>query len=66
MKLFVLLIGMVCIIEGLPYAASPEAMKKWLITLSETDPKTLRVMGIVIMGIGFAICFVVQKTALFS
>lgn len=66
MKLFVLLIGMVCIIEGLPYAASPEAMKKWLITLSETDPKTLRVMGVVIMLIGFAICFVVQKTAVFG
>lgn len=66
MKLFILLIGMVCIVEGLPYAASPEAMKKWLVTLSETDPQTLRTMGVVIMLFGFAICFVVQKTSLFA
>jgi len=66
MKLFVLLIGMVCIVEGLPYVASPEAMKKWLITLSETDPKTLRTMGLVIMTIGFGLCFVAQRTEIFG
>lgn len=64
MKLFLLLIGMILILEGLPYVASPESMQEWLKKLSEMEPKTLRNFGLVSMVIGFVICFVVQKTTL--
>ncbi|PIE63640.1 MAG: hypothetical protein CSA20_02810, partial [Deltaproteobacteria bacterium] len=30
MKLFLLLIGMVFVVEGLPYVVAPEAMRRWL------------------------------------
>ena len=66
MKLLILLIGMVLILEGMPYAAAPEAMKEWLFKLSELPPGQLRLLGLVAMGIGLFICVIVQKTTLFT
>ncbi len=66
MKLLVLLLGMVLIVEGLPYVAAPEVMQNWLKKLVELPPAQLRLMGLVAMGIGLAICYIVQKTALLS
>lgn len=66
MKLFILVIGMVLIIEGLPYAASPETMQNWLEKLTKINAVQLRIMGIVAMAIGFFLCYVVQKTNIFS
>ena len=65
MKLLILLLGLVFIIEGMPYVAAPEAMQNWLKKLSEMQPGQLRVAGLVAMGIGLLICFVVQKTSFF-
>jgi len=65
MKLFILLIGLILIFEGLPYAAAPEAMQEWLKKLSEMDPSELRGFGVGAMVIGLIICFIVQKTTLF-
>jgi len=66
MKLLTLLLGLVLIVEGLPYVAAPEVMQNWLKKLSEINPNQLRGMGLVAMLIGLAICFVVQKTSLFQ
>lgn len=66
MKLLLLLIGLVFILEGLPYAASPESMRKWLLKLAELSPKQLRVMGLTAMGLGLMITWLVQKTDLFN
>ena len=64
MKLLTLLLGLVLIVEGLPYVAAPEAMQNWLKKLSEIQPNQLRGMGLFAMLFGLAICFVVQKTSL--
>ncbi len=64
MKLLILLIGLILILEGLPYVAAPEGMRNWLKKLSEMDPGQLRSMGLVAMIIGLAICFVAQKTSI--
>ena len=66
MKLLTLLLGLVLIVEGLPYVAAPEAMQNWLKKLSEINPSQLRGIGLVAMLIGLAVCFVVQKTTLFQ
>ena len=66
MKLFLLLIGMVLILEGLPYAASPEMMQTWLEKLTKLPANHLRIMGFVAMAAGFFLCFIVQKTHLFN
>lgn len=66
MKLLVLLIGMVLILEGMPYVAAPEAMREWLQKLSQMPAAQLRSIGLIAMGIGLFICFIAQKTSLFS
>lgn len=66
MKLFVLLIGMVLILEGIPYVAAPEVMRDWLAKLSRMPAAQLRAVGLFAMGLGLLICFIVQKTAIFS
>ena len=65
MKLFLLVLGMVLILEGLPYAAAPEKMREWLLTLSEVAPATLRAIGIASLCSGLFICWLVQKSNLF-
>jgi uncharacterized protein len=66
MKLLTLLLGLVLIVEGLPYVAAPEAMQNWLKKLSEINPSQLRGMGLVAMLVGLVICFIVQKTSWFQ
>ncbi len=62
MKILVTLIGLVLVLEGLPYLAFPEAMQKWLKQLTKTPPRQLRVMGLLAVGIGLLICFITQRT----
>lgn len=66
MKLLTLLLGLVLIVEGLPYVAAPEVMQSWLKKLSEVQPNQLRIMGLIAMCIGLSICYIVQKTTLFT
>lgn len=65
MKLFILLIGMVLIFEGLPYVAAPESMRAWLRKLSETPADQLRIMGLVAMAVGLLLCWIIQGNPLF-
>lgn len=65
MKILFLLIGVILVLEGLPYAANPEVMQQWLKKLSEVSPQRLRVFGFLAILSGLFLCFLVQKTALF-
>jgi len=65
MKLLFTLVGLIFILEGLPYLTFPEAMQKWLRQLMEMRPKQLRMVGLLAVGIGLLICFVTQRTDLF-
>lgn len=62
MKLLVALIGLVLVLEGLPYVAAPEAMQKWLAQLSAMHPKQLRSMGLIAMIAGFVILLFAQRS----
>ncbi len=66
MKLLLLLVGMVLILEGLPYVAAPEAMQEWLKKLSVMPPQQLRRIGVIAMAIGGGICWVVQRSGIFN
>ncbi len=52
---------MILIVEGLPYAAAPEAMRQWLAKLSDLPAGQLRIIGIIAMVSGFLLCFAIQK-----
>ncbi|MDH4318680.1 MAG: DUF2065 domain-containing protein [Desulfobulbaceae bacterium] len=66
MKLLITLIGLVLVIEGIPYVASPQAMQRWLKQLSVIDPERLRIMGLIAMVIGLILCFIGQRSGLFD
>jgi len=52
MKFFLCVIGMVMIIEGLPYFAFPEKMKFWIKKITITPEGSLRRFGLVLMILG--------------
>ena len=52
MKFFLCVIGMVMIIEGLPYFAFPEKMKFWITKIALTPEGSLRRFGLVLMILG--------------
>jgi len=66
MELLITLVGLVFILEGLPYVASPEAMQRWLKQLLEMQPSQLRFMGLIAMGFGFLLCYLSLKTGIFQ
>jgi len=45
MKFFLCVLGMVLIVEGLPYFAFPEQIKTYLLKVSEIPDGTLRIFG---------------------
>jgi len=52
MKFFLCVIGMVMIVEGIPYFAFPEKMKFWIQKLVEMPEGALRRLGFVMMAMG--------------
>jgi uncharacterized protein len=65
MKILFLLVGMVLILEGIPYVASPESMRHWLRKISEMEAGHLRMLGLLSMGAGLMICWFVQRSGYF-
>ncbi|MDZ7642243.1 MAG: DUF2065 domain-containing protein [Desulfurivibrio sp.] len=66
MELLITLIGLILIVEGLPYAAFPESMQRWLEQIRQLDPELLRKFGLFCLGFGLFLCYLAQRTALFS
>ena len=66
MKLLFTLIGLVMILEGLPYVAAPESMQRWLRQILLMPPRQLRQIGGAAMVAGFLLCYLAQKTSLFN
>lgn len=62
MKFFITLIGLILVLEGLPYVAFPEAMQNWMRQLIQMKPRVLRIMGIVAMASGLLLCYITQRT----
>ena len=58
MRYFLSVIGMVMIIEGLPYFAFPDRMKPWLQKLLETPDGALRRLGLGLMVVGLVLVYV--------
>lgn len=53
MEFFLSVIGMVMVVEGLPYFAFPNRMKTWMRQLLEIPDATLRIMGLLLMLTGY-------------
>jgi uncharacterized protein YjeT (DUF2065 family) len=57
MKFFLCVVGMVMIVEGLPYFAFPEKMKIWVQKLVATPDSSLRRLGLVLMVLGLSLVY---------
>ena len=57
MKYFLSVMGMVLVVEGLPYFAFPDKIKSYLRKLIDIPDTTLRIMGAVAVGIGIILVY---------
>ncbi len=63
MEFFLCVIGMVMIIEGVPYFAFPEKMKVWIKQVIEMSDSSLRWFGFWIMLIGLFLIYLGKRLA---
>ena len=54
------ILGALLVLEGIPYAGFPRAVKRWALVIQEIDERTLRIMGLVIMATGIVLLFAVR------
>jgi len=54
-------LGLVLIIEGLPYFAFPEKFKKMMQRLPEIPDNALRLLGFISMGLGL-LCIYISRS----
>ena len=57
MNFFLCVLGMVMVVEGLPYFAFPEKMKFWVQKVLEMPDSTLRKFGFVLMLTGLGLVY---------
>jgi uncharacterized protein YjeT (DUF2065 family) len=62
MEYFLCVLGMVMVLEGLPYFGFPDKMKQFMKTVLEQDDATLRIMGSILMISGLFIIFLARKS----
>ena len=61
MEFIVCLLGMILIVEGLPYFTFPGKMKEWMSMIQEIPDPYLRAVGFVAMCIGLVIVYFSRK-----
>jgi uncharacterized protein YjeT (DUF2065 family) len=61
MEIFLSALGLVLILEGIPYFISPPRMKEFMSQIQEMDDGTLRKIGLLAMIIGLLIIYLVRK-----
>ncbi len=50
-------VGLICFVEGLPYLATPEAVKRWLQWLISVPETSLRLIGGGLMVVGLLLVY---------
>jgi uncharacterized protein YjeT (DUF2065 family) len=61
MKFFLCVIGMVMIVEGLPYFAFPDRMKEMIQVIAGQDSLKLRQFGFFLMLAGLGVVYVAME-----
>lgn len=61
MEFFLCVIGMVFVVEGLPYFGFPQTMKAMMQFMHEQNETSLRIMGASMIGLGLVILFLARR-----
>ena len=54
-------VGLICFIEGIPYLATPEQVKKWLQWVLTISDSSLRFLGGALMVVGLLLVYLGRK-----
>jgi uncharacterized protein YjeT (DUF2065 family) len=57
MKYFLCVMGMVFVVEGLPYLVFPDKIKSYLRKLTDIPDTTLRVIGSIVVVVGLLLVY---------
>jgi uncharacterized protein YjeT (DUF2065 family) len=60
MSFFLTVLGLVMILEGMPYFAFPERIKSWLAYISTLPAGRLRLVGFAAMAVGMGLVYLGQ------
>lgn len=58
MRLLFCLLGLVLIVEGIPYLAFPDKMKRWLGQIQQIPDNQLRIVGFIAMCCGLLLTYI--------
>jgi len=61
MEYFLAVLGMVLVIEGMPYFGFPDKMKAFMRYVQEQDDTTLRIVGGITIAIGVLIVYLARE-----
>ncbi|MBF0131651.1 MAG: DUF2065 domain-containing protein [Magnetococcales bacterium] len=61
MKDFLTALGLVMILEGIPYFVAPDKMRDWIIKVAEMSDRPLRQTGFVLMFLGLVVVYMVRS-----
>jgi len=61
MAYFLSVLGLVLVIEGLPYFAFPVKIKEWALSLQEMSVRALRIMGFVSIIAGLLLVYLGRR-----
>lgn len=53
-------LGVVLVLEGMPYFAAPARVKRWALTIQEVPDSSLRKLGLVSMAAGLLVLYIVR------
>jgi hypothetical protein len=59
-------IGLILILEGMPYFAFPKGFKKWVVKVLEMPEGSLRIYGLVSMLAGLLLVYLGRRSGLFD
>ncbi len=54
-------LGLICFLEGLPYLATPEQVRKWLKWLLSVSNPSLRILGAALMVTGLLLVYLGRR-----
>ncbi len=57
MDYFLTVLGLVFVLEGLPYFAAPDKLKLYLTKMQELPENTLRLFGLIAIGVGLFLIY---------
>ncbi len=62
MEDLITVIGMILVLEGLPYFAFPETFKAWIVRVLELPESRLRIYGLISMTVGLFLIYLARRS----